>query len=282
MPSAYDTRVTGIAILIVLAMPAVMTGAAGQPRSEPAQQVTVCALRAHPADYDKKLIEVSGLVSHDFEEFRLSDPECTDGRDVWLEYGGDTGSGTVYCCGPTRRHRDEPLIQDSTFQRFDARIGKRGRVVLRATLVGRFFAGEPDPDALGGFGHFGCCSLLAIQQVTAIDREGVSERASTDGQMYGLIGKMKAVPGQRDALIDILLQSTGSMPGCLSYIVARDQTDPDAIWVTEVWDSRESHQASLKLPAVQAAIAKARPLIAGFGERFETTPAGGYGLSRAK
>jgi hypothetical protein len=36
------------------------------------------------------------------------------------------------------------------------------------------------------------------------------------------------------------------------------------------------------LPAVQAAIAKARPLIAGFGERFETTPVGGYGLSRAK
>jgi quinol monooxygenase YgiN len=110
----------------------------------------------------------------------------------------------------------------------------------------------------------------------------ITQRVSTDGQMYGLIGKMKAVPGQRDALIDILLQSTGSMPGCLSYIVARDQTDPDAIWITEVWGSRESHQASLKLPAVQAAIAKARPLIAGFGERFETTPVGGYGLSGAK
>jgi hypothetical protein len=30
--------------------------------------------------------------------------------------------------------------------------------------------------------------------------------------------------------------------------------------------------------AVRQAIAKARPLIAGFGERFETEPIGGHGL----
>lgn len=100
--------------------------------------------------------------------------------------------------------------------------------------------------------------------------------------MYGLIGKIRTTPGQREALIDILLQSTGSMPGCFSYIVARDTLDADAIWVTEVWDSPESHQASLKLPAVQQAIAKARPLIAGFGERIETTPVGGYGLNGSR
>jgi hypothetical protein len=32
------------------------------------------------------------------------------------------------------------------------------------------------------------------------------------------------------------------------------------------------------LPGVQAAIARGRPLIAGFGERHETRPAGGHGL----
>jgi quinol monooxygenase YgiN len=53
----------------------------------------------------------------------------------------------------------------------------------------------------------------------------------------------------------------------------------DAVWVTEVWENQASHQASLSLPAVQAAITKGRPLIAGFGERFETTPLGGFGLS---
>ena len=96
--------------------------------------------------------------------------------------------------------------------------------------------------------------------------------------MYGLIGKMTSVAGQRDALADILLAGTGSMPGCMSYIVAQDPADPDALWITEVWDNQASHQASLGLPAVQAAIAKGRPLIAGFSNRVETTPLGGQGL----
>jgi len=96
--------------------------------------------------------------------------------------------------------------------------------------------------------------------------------------MYGLIGKITAVSGQREALISILLKGTAAMPGCLSYIIARDTADPDAIWITEVWDSQESHQASLALPAVQEAIAQGRPLIAGFGERFVTEPVSGHGL----
>ena len=96
--------------------------------------------------------------------------------------------------------------------------------------------------------------------------------------MYGLIGKMTAVPGQRDALAAILLEGTKAMPGCLSYVVAADSANADALWVTEVWDSQASHQASLVLPAVRAAIARGRPLIAGFSDRVETVPLGGHGL----
>ena len=98
--------------------------------------------------------------------------------------------------------------------------------------------------------------------------------------MYGLIGKMTAVAGQRDAVIAILLGSTGAMPGCLSYVIATDPADADALWITEVWDSQASHKASLSLPAVQAAIVKAKPLIAGFSNRVETVPVGGYGLAK--
>jgi len=97
--------------------------------------------------------------------------------------------------------------------------------------------------------------------------------------MYGLIGQMKAAPGKRDELAAILAEGTGGMPGCLSYIVAKDAADADALWITEVWTDKDSHAASLKLPAVQAAIAKARPIIAGFGYRFETVPVGGVGAS---
>lgn len=92
---------------------------------------------------------------------------------------------------------------------------------------------------------------------------------------YGLIGQMLAKPGKRDELVDTLKDAIGAMPGCLSYVVALDTANPDAIWVTEVWDSRESHVASLKLPAVRAAITKAKPIIAGFPQHFETVPVAG-------
>lgn len=98
--------------------------------------------------------------------------------------------------------------------------------------------------------------------------------------MYGLIGKMTAVAGMRDALIAVLLEGTAAMPGCLSYIIAKDPADEHGIWITEVWDGPESHKASLSLPAVQAAIAKGKPMIAGFSNRVETTPVGGHGLAR--
>ena len=96
--------------------------------------------------------------------------------------------------------------------------------------------------------------------------------------MYGLIGKITAVAGRRDELAQILIDGIGGMPGCLSYIVSVDPGDSDALWVTEVWDSQASHMASLQLPSVQAAIAKGRPLIAGFSNRVETAPVGGHGL----
>ena len=96
--------------------------------------------------------------------------------------------------------------------------------------------------------------------------------------MYGLISKVNAVPGQRDALVAILVEGTQAMPGCLSYVIATDQADADALWITEVWDTQASHKASLLLPAVQAAIARGRAMIAGLSSRFETVRIGGHGV----
>ena len=96
--------------------------------------------------------------------------------------------------------------------------------------------------------------------------------------MYGLIGRIKAVAGKRGELAAVLVQEDGSMPGCLSYVVAEDPADADALWVTEVWVDQAAHRASLNLPAVQAAIARGRPLIAGFDSQVETKVLGGIGL----
>jgi len=99
--------------------------------------------------------------------------------------------------------------------------------------------------------------------------------------MYGRIGSMVAAPARRDDLIAILTEAVSNMPGCLSYIVAQDATDENTIWITEVWDSKESHDASLSLPSVTKAISAARPMISAFGSQVVTIPVGGYGLPAA-
>ena len=98
--------------------------------------------------------------------------------------------------------------------------------------------------------------------------------------MYGLIAQMIAVPGRRDELVALLAEATADMPGCLSYVIAEDMANPDAIWITEIWTSADDHRRSLNLPLVKDTIAEARPLIAGFGSRTETRPLGGQGLAR--
>lgn len=99
--------------------------------------------------------------------------------------------------------------------------------------------------------------------------------------MFGLITKIRATAGAGPRLASILLGASTGMPGCRSYVVAADATDPDALWVTEVWDSAQMHEASLRLARVKEAMTAGRPLIAGFGERFQTTPLGGTGIASA-
>jgi quinol monooxygenase YgiN len=97
--------------------------------------------------------------------------------------------------------------------------------------------------------------------------------------MYGSIGRFICHAGTRDRLA-ALLAGMGPMPGCRSYVVAFDNEDPDALWVTEVWDDAEAHAASLQLDSVRTAIAEGRRFIAGMDSRHETRPVGGIGLDR--
>jgi quinol monooxygenase YgiN len=123
--------------------------------------------------------------------------------------------------------------------------------------------------------------VLTATNGSAAPADGSTPASAITNQgagMHGLIGKMTARPGQRDALAAILLEGLQNMPGCLSYIVASDPADADALWITEVWDRKESHDASLSLESVKAAIGRGRPLIAGFGPSTVTTPIGGHGL----
>ncbi len=93
--------------------------------------------------------------------------------------------------------------------------------------------------------------------------------------MFGLISQFMTKPEQRDELAEILAAATQDMPGCLSYVIARDAARDDTLWVTEVWTDHESHAASPELPAVREALTKERALITGMGSRTTTEPIAG-------
>ena len=160
-------------------------------------KVTVCQLKNDPAAYNHKLVQMTGFISHGFEDFALFDPRCSSWPPVWLEYGGTAASGTMYCCGVTAA-RTRPkqlviekipisLVDDERFREFDSLIQRKSDLTLHATVVGRFFSGEqtryPGGVFWGGYGHMGCCTLLAIQQVISVDpqdRDDLDYGASPD------------------------------------------------------------------------------------------------------
>jgi quinol monooxygenase YgiN len=95
-------------------------------------------------------------------------------------------------------------------------------------------------------------------------------------------GKIVATPGDGEVLAGHLLDAAAALEAvepCRLYLVSRDLADPDAVWVVEMWEDADAHQASLELEAVQQLIARARPVIARMGERFELDPLGSKGLS---
>lgn len=118
-------------------------------------------------------------------------------------------------------------------------------------------------------------AMLAMAAFLLPSREVAIEKVMRMEEIipqFGLIGQIIAQPGQRSELAAILTGMDQQMPGNFGYLVGEDSSNADALWVVEIWEDEAAHRASLALPAVQAAIARGRPLIAGFGERFTFRP----------
>ncbi|WP_299990468.1 antibiotic biosynthesis monooxygenase [uncultured Pontibacter sp.] len=100
---------------------------------------------------------------------------------------------------------------------------------------------------------------------------------------YGLHGKLQVTAGNGPQLAQILLEASrlvSTAKGCRLYLVSQEDTSPDEVWVTEVWDSKEDHDNSLQVPGVKELISQAMPLLAGRPEKGqELTVLGGAGLS---
>lgn len=99
--------------------------------------------------------------------------------------------------------------------------------------------------------------------------------------MYARTGKLVAQTGERQTFIDILLEAAdvvGERPDCRLYLVTEDLADENGIWVIELWDSKEAHEASLKDERVLALIRRGMPLMESAPEAAELRVAGGFGL----
>lgn len=100
---------------------------------------------------------------------------------------------------------------------------------------------------------------------------------------YGLHGCLTAKAGQAIELSKILLRAAKLMKntqGCQLYMVSVDKDEPNDIWVTEIWDSKKDHDASLQQDEVRELIGQAMPLLKNAPQKGqELNILGGLGIS---
>lgn len=100
---------------------------------------------------------------------------------------------------------------------------------------------------------------------------------------YGLHGKLNATKGNVDRLADILIKASklvSKAKGCQLYVIGKDESDPNAVWITEIWDSKEDHDNSLGVEGVKELIGEAMPLLNGQPEKGqELEILGGSGIN---
>jgi quinol monooxygenase YgiN len=98
--------------------------------------------------------------------------------------------------------------------------------------------------------------------------------------LYGYIGSMRVKPGHRDDVAAILVSASAGLRelGCQLYVVSLSQSDDDVIWVSEVWLTKQEHDASLQTAEAREAIDKAMPMLTGEFTSQELTVAGGLGI----
>ena len=99
---------------------------------------------------------------------------------------------------------------------------------------------------------------------------------------FGLYGKFTLKEGERDTMVEILLEAAESMRDleeCEIYFINISENEPNSVYVYEVWSNEAAHQASLILEATQKLIKQAKPIIVGM-ERISTLiPMGGKATS---
>ncbi|SDM28593.1 putative quinol monooxygenase [Sediminibacillus halophilus] len=95
---------------------------------------------------------------------------------------------------------------------------------------------------------------------------------------FGLYGKFTVNEGERDNLVEILLDAAKEMEEleeCEIYLVNTSDEEPNAVFVYEVWSKESAHRASLSLEATQTLIKRAKPIITDMERISSLRPRGG-------
>ena len=100
-------------------------------------------------------------------------------------------------------------------------------------------------------------------------------------ELYSVNGSLSAADGKQEELLNYLLEAAEEMKShdpCLIYSVGIDPEDDTKVYVYEVWQNKDSHQASLQLEVFQNLIAKAKPIIVGMEDYPSLVIKGGKGI----
>lgn len=98
---------------------------------------------------------------------------------------------------------------------------------------------------------------------------------------YSYYGSLSCDEENRKELLAYLLEAAKEMeavPECHLYLVATDPHEKETVYVYEVWDSPEAHNASLEMKVFRDLIAKAQPIITGMDNYPSLKIHGGKGM----
>jgi len=173
--------------------------------AQTAIRVTPCELIASPEKYAGKVVEVRARINLAFENFSIAQEGCEDAHPgVWLIYGGDEPTPTSSTVNDLSRESGSvmridgvpvPLAHDANLDLFKRRLTaiRPGMIGdspcygcylynVTATLTGVFFAATIDAHQYSGYGHLGCCHLLAIERVADVAAQRTAIPVGTEIQ----------------------------------------------------------------------------------------------------
>ena len=93
-----------------------------------------------------------------------------------------------------------------------------------------------------------------------------------DAQTYGMVTEVTARPGCRAEFIASLMEMKRYAAGDVTYLIAADARNDNAVWVSEAWPSEEAKAEWLQLPQVRELLARVESFGDAVVQLHETIP----------